>query len=595
MTLSELTDAGAVHAAIVEFDRIGRDAFLHKYGYGQARNYLIDYKGKHYDSKAVAGAAFGYQHEDRGPLKPSEFSGGDATVRRQLEALGFTVVGQKPDATLSFSEVIARVLELQVSWTSQNTPEMDLRGKLIRQAGSNALRHQIEGQSLLGEQLSVEGRDGTGLKTRVPWIRLYLQSRSPSATNGWYLVYLFARDGSAVYLSLNQGTTSIAGGDFHSRPADYLKERVTWAKRVIDEIDTNRYHATIALADPGGLGAGYEQGNVFALRYDADAIPEDQTLAEDFIDMLPLLARLYEAESRQAEDISIADDGGHDSAAENEAAWTLLVDRTLWPPERLSEVVEALEGQSRQIVLAGPPGTGKSTVAIALARYLTNDRADRWRLVQFHPTYAYEEFVEGLRPTIEGGIATFKVQPGIIKEMAKEATVHPDQPYVLIIDEMNRANLPRVLGELMFLLEYRDQPIDLQYSRQFSLPGNLFIIGTMNTADRSIRSIDIALRRRFEIFDCPPDAGILQRFYDHNGQSDVPGLIVGFNDLNAALASHLDRHHAIGHTFFMTSHLTSAYLGRVWKRQLGPLIEEYFFDQLDVAAEFTVNRFWPKL
>lgn len=264
MSLSELTDAAAVKSALAEFDEIGREAFLKRYGYGRSRNYLIEYDGNLYDSKAIVGAAFGIQHPDRGPLKHSEFSGGDATVRRLLEGLGFSVVSRESDDTLSFSEIISRVLELQDSWTSQNTPEMDLRGKLIRQTGSQALRQLIKGQSLLGQELSVEGRDGTGLKTRVPWIRVYLPQRSPSATNGWYLVYLFARDGSAVYLSLNQGTTSIAKGDFHSRPADYLEERVAWARDVIGELDNGRYLTTIALADPGGLGAGMSRGTLSA-------------------------------------------------------------------------------------------------------------------------------------------------------------------------------------------------------------------------------------------------------------------------------------------------------------------------------------------
>jgi 5-methylcytosine-specific restriction enzyme B len=100
------------------------------------------------------------------------------------------------------------------------------------------------------------------------------------------------------------------------------------------------------------------------------------------------------------------------------------------------------------------------------------------------------------------------------------------EPHVLIIDEMNRANLPKVLGELMYLFEYRNQSIDLPYTRDFQLPENLWFIGTMNTADRSIRSIDVALRRRFVIVDCPPDAGMLQRFYAKGNENRIDNLLV---------------------------------------------------------------------
>ena len=123
-----------------------------------------------------------------------------------------------------------------------------------------------------------------------------------------------------------------------------------------------------------------------------------------------------------------------------------------------------------------------------------------------------------------------------------EAMDTGDRPYVLIIDEMNRANLPRVFGDLMYLLEYRDEPIDLQYSRGFRLPCNLLFIGTMNTADRSIRSIDIALRRRFQVFECPPDVRILERYYESNGTNHVPDLFTGFVRLNEELQEYLDKH-----------------------------------------------------
>src|SRR5207244_9018731 len=123
---------------------------------------------------------------------------------------------------------------------------------------------------------------------------------------------------------------------------------------------------------------------------------------------------------------------------------------------------------------------------------------------------------------------------------------------VLIIDEMNRANLPKVLGELLYLFEYRHETIHLQYSPQFQLPLDLLFIGTMNTADRSIRSIDIALRRRFDVFELRPDSELLRRHYSEGGRELlIQKFVEGFDALNAALSLQLDRHHTIGHAFFM--------------------------------------------
>jgi 5-methylcytosine-specific restriction protein B len=166
--------------------------------------------------------------------------------------------------------------------------------------------------------------------------------------------------------------------------------------------------------------------------------------------------------------------------------------------------------------------------------------------------------------------------------------------HVLIIDELNRANIPRVFGELLYLLEYRDEDISLQYSSDFRLPENLKIIATMNTADRSTRSIDVALRRRFEIFECPADAEALRRYYqDPTHSTSVPDLIAGFQSLNADLANLLDRHHTIGQSFFMAENYTPANLRRAWMRQIFPLIEDYFFDQQDLVDQFKLEKYWP--
>jgi 5-methylcytosine-specific restriction protein B len=169
-----------------------------------------------------------------------------------------------------------------------------------------------------------------------------------------------------------------------------------------------------------------------------------------------------------------------------------------------------------------------------------------------------------------------------------------DETRVLVIDELNRANIPRVFGELLFLLEYRDKSIDLQFSRGFSLPRNLKVIATMNTADRSTRSIDVALRRRFEIFECPPRADVLEAFYaEPSHSSTVTDLIPGFEKLNADLTEQIDRHHTIGHSFFMRDLFTPAHLRRAWDRQIKPLVEDYLFDREDLAEQFKREAYWP--
>jgi hypothetical protein len=284
-------------------------------------------------------------------------------------------------------------------------------------------------------------------------------------------------------------------------------------------------------------------------------------------------------------------------ASDDAAAFDRLVKTTYWTESALSAIIGALRHPikpARQIILAGPPGTSKTFVAQQLVKYLTRGDQARSHLVQFHPSYSYEQFVEGLRPTAVDGTIEFKPEPGIVLELAEKCRSSADDHF-LVIDEFNRANLSRVLGELMFLFEYRDHTIDLPYTRNFSLPPNLTFIATMNTADRNIRSIDLALRRRFEVFDCPPNPALLERYYAQGGpnQNDVVGLADGLAKLNDRLAAELDEHHTIGHAFFMSRHLTLEDLANIWQRKIRPLLSEYFFASPDMVYSFDLATFWP--
>ena len=204
-----------------------------------------------------------------------------------------------------------------------------------------------------------------------------------------------------------------------------------------------------------------------------------------------------------------------------------LLRETLWSRAEVEDVLDTIRTRRPQIILAGPPGTGKTWVAERIGRFLTGGQPDAVHVVQFHPSYAYEDFVEGLRPVARDGQVAFEVVPGALVKVADHAR-RVDHPVVLVIDEMNRANLPSVFGELLYLLEYRDKEIRLLHRDRFSLPPNLYVIGTMNTADRSIRSVDTALRRRFDIFECPPRPDILDAYYRSGGNnSEVFGLAEG--------------------------------------------------------------------
>lgn len=267
-----------------------------------------------------------------------------------------------------------------------------------------------------------------------------------------------------------------------------------------------------------------------------------------------------------------------------------LADELLVDVEWLDGLFEILEAK-RQLILYGPPGTGKTFLARKLAASRTADLS----FVQFHPSYSYEDFFEGFRPVAdETGAVQLKLRHGPLRRLAEKATANPEKEFFLIIDEINRGNLSKIFGELYFLLEYRDEVVELMYSGDhFTLPTNLFIIGTMNSSDRSIALVDSAMRRRFAFIELHPDLNpthdMLQRWCEGN---NVPGGVVGvWKELNRRIGAHADRRdQMIGPSYFMREKATTDEgLNRLWNTEIFPLLDEMFYGQHDrVRKDFAL-------
>ncbi|MFF1413799.1 AAA family ATPase [Streptomyces sp. NPDC058289] len=291
------------------------------------------------------------------------------------------------------------------------------------------------------------------------------------------------------------------------------------------------------------------------------------------------------------------------------------VEADLLPPlgAGLQRISDALDRRG-QAVLYGPPGTGKTRQALRFAVRRLGELSDdlpglypaaepgdenfdhtvraltaagRLTLVTFHPGYGYEDFIEGLRPRPGSAGLSLETTAGVFKEVCARAAADPGHPYLVVVDELNRADLPKVLGELITVIEKdkRGMAVTLPLSKEaFCVPRNVQLLGTMNTADRSIRQLDSAVRRRFAFLELLPDAGPLR-----GSPVDELDLGVFLDALNHRIRRELDREKQIGQAFFLPGGkplATAAELASVIRDEIWPLLQEYAYDDYGLLTGF---------
>jgi 5-methylcytosine-specific restriction enzyme B len=289
---------------------------------------------------------------------------------------------------------------------------------------------------------------------------------------------------------------------------------------------------------------------------------------------------------------------------DDEPAYTvadIVTDGSFLPVEALQSILDRWHSK-KNLVLQGPPGTGKTWLAKRLGYALVGSRdrettRSRLRVVQFHPSLAYEDFVRGWRPAGEGRLS---LENGVFMQAIEAAASEPDRPFVLVIEEINRGNPAQIFGEMLTLLEdtkrTRSEAIELAYRREDErvfVPKNLYVIGTMNVADRSLAIVDLALRRRFAFVDLEPNLGPAWRSWcsQHGLDEAMLSLIetrIGVLNLEIASASSLGPQFRIGHSYVTPDDRVVD--GAAWFRakvetEIGPLLDEYWYDSSERAKE----------
>jgi hypothetical protein len=439
---------------------------------------------------------------------------------------------------------------------------------------------------------------GQGNWGAVPWIALLNTRITESTQEGVYVVFLITNDLGRIFLTLNQGTTNLV----HELGQREAQKRMLDVASKTRGLISNLSAAGFALDNEiklGGLGwraKSYEIGTIAHIDFKTNEFPDDPKMNELLEAVLHPYDRTVDApppspDVPAPELVAIDAPPPVEPYVMEDALSDLFLEQSLL--DRFLEIWQ----EKKNLILQGAPGVGKTFVAKRLAYLLLEEKdAGRIESVQFHQSYSYEDFVQGYRPDGHRG---FILRDGIFHRFCEKAALSPNRKHVFMIDEINRGNLSKILGELMLLIEHDKRgpswATSLTYSQpgepRFFVPENVYLLGMMNTADRSLSIVDYALRRRFSFASLEPMFGS-NKFKECLIGHGVPELVVGLiitrmTALNQAIGedrADLGPGYRSGHSFFVPRtgfEFDPGWYRRVVETEILPLLDEYWFDDAD--------------